>query len=245
LIRLERWQWAVVFLIGVASSGGIFQLTQVRRETEEWSNFLDDLSRSGFVTKIDRDDSGFSGIPHGLDESGTTQPLHEYMGVFPWSKVDGVVRERGSAVDLWLIQLANFTYDFDKLDRRDPVWQSVGQTWRTRSGVCRDSATVLADMLAESGHDARMVLGRVTGPDWPDGGGLHAWVALVDPSSGNEYLLESTSSSQESQMRVPPRVAVKTDYLAHMQVVREGYYVVDSGHDGVSMTKGWTLHKLR
>ena len=244
LVRLERWQWIVLILLGIASAGGIFQLTQVRRQTDEWSSFLDKLGNSDFVVRIDRDDRRFSGIPYGQDESGRTLPLHEYMGVFPWSNVDDVVRQRRSAVDLWLIQLANFTYDFDKLKTRDPVWQSVRQTWKTKAGVCRDSATVLADVLAESGHDARMVLGDVSGPDWPDGGGLHAWVALIDPVSGNEYLLESTASSQESRMRTPPRVAVKKDYSAHLQVVKAGYYV-DSGGGGRSMTKGWTLHRLK
>jgi len=244
-IRLERWQWVVVILIGVASTGGIFQLSQVRSETDEWSNFLENLGSSGFVIRIDRDDKHFSAMPYGLDESGRTRPLHEYLGVFPWSGIEEVVKERSSAVDLWLIQLANFTYDFDKVAKRDPVWQSVGRTWKTKSGVCRDSATVLVDMLANAGHDARMVLGRVTGPDWPDGGGLHAWVVLVDPVSGNEYLLESTASTHESQMRVPPRVAIKTDYSAHMQVVKDGYYVVSSDRSGRSMNDGWTFHKLK
>ena len=242
LIRLERWQWVVLILLGIASAGGIFQLTQVRRQTDEWSNFLDKLGNSDFVVRIDRDDRRFSAVPLGLDESGNTLPLHEYLGVFPWTSVQDVVEKRSSAVDLWLIQLANFTYDFGKLAKRDRVWQSVRQTWKTKSGVCRDSATVLADMLAEAGHDARMVIGDVRGPDWPDGGGLHAWVVLLDSESGSEYLLESTAASQGSRLRTPPHVGVKTDYSAHMQIVKEGYYVATSSA-GRSMTKGWTFNR--
>lgn len=242
--HLEKWQIYGLFLIGFGALGGVYQLTQVKRHSEKWSQFLDELERSQIVLRIDRDDPRFPGMPYGVDEKGNHRPLHEYMGVFPWKTEQGVVAKRSSAVDLWLIQLAHFTYNHHKIARRDPIWQSVRETWLTSTGVCRDSATVLADMLAESGHDARMVLGEVSGPDWPNGGGGHAWVILIDPTNGNEYLLESAGETQESHMRTPPRVAVKTDYTAQMQVVKRGYYVPEP-FAGKSMTRGWEYHEIR
>jgi hypothetical protein len=238
LVNLEIWQWVVLVLLGVAAAGGIFQLTQVRQQTAAWQEFLERASRTALVFEVNPDYTAD-------DETGRRRRLHEFLGEYRWQQHADVSAARKSAVDLWLLQLSNFTYDHGKIYRDDPVWQSVAHTWKTRKGVCRDSATVLADMLAHHGHEARMVVGFVAGPDWGPAGG-HAWVGLVDPDTGREYLLESTGETQHSRLRTPPRVAVKIDYTAEMQIVSNGYYTLDNpGVRNPSLTKGWTFSRVR
>ena len=239
LIRLERWQWVVLVLVGIGAAGGIYQLTQVRQQTLAWQEFLERVARTSLVFEVNPDYTA-------VDEAGRRRRLHEYLGEYRWRQHDEVVSARKSAVDLWLLQLLNFSYDHSKIYRNDPVWQSVAHTWKTKQGVCRDSATVLADMLEQHGHDARMVVGDVTGPRWDSGGGGHAWVGLVDRESGYEYILESTGDSQGSRMRTPPRVSEEMDYTSEMQIVSGCYYTLDSaGSRNSSLTKGWTFSKVR
>lgn len=239
LFRLERWQWIVLALAALGASGGIYQLTQVRQQTLAWQEFLERASRTALVFEVNPDYTA-------VDETGRLRRLHEYLGEYRWREHAEVGPARKSAVDLWLLQLLNFAYDHSKIYRNDPVWQSVAHTWKTKQGVCRDSATVLADMLEQHGHDARMVVGYVTGPRWDVSGGGHAWVGLVDPESGYEYLLESTGESQGSRMRTPPRASEEKDYTAEMQIVSSGYYTLDNpGKRNPSLTKGWTFSKVR
>jgi hypothetical protein len=148
------------------------------------------------------------------DETGRRRTLPEYFtGKAPEEAVDWM--------DIWLRQLARFKYDHGKLSRRDPTWQSAAFTWSSGSGVCRDSATLLADWLRSKGYDARLAVGNRLKRGAPPEG--HAWVVLIDPASGKQYLLESTGPTMDSRMRVPPLARLKTDYLAELQITPKGY----------------------
>ena len=159
------------------------------------------------------------------DESGRFKELPKFLTGFRPDTQNGLSWER-----IWMNQLAGFRYNHEKSRSDDPIWQTPAHTWKTGTGVCRDSATLLTDWLRASGYDARVVLGVVT---W---GGYHAWVVLIDPKSGKQYLLESTSATQRFPLRTPPLTALKTEYTPTYQILPDAYLG--------RTTKTWTSEYL-
>lgn len=182
------------------------------------------------------------------DEHGNWLRLHEYFGRYSWGRDESFQQVQDSVMAYWLFQLMNFEYDHGKLRCGDPTWQSVEYTWRTERGVCRDSATLLADMLGAQEYDARLVVGdRVDHvgalPDETTG---HAWVVVRDSQSGAEYLLESTQETWDWSRRFPPRTATQPEYLAVMQVNYDAYFTPNTEHCGSGQwsseyTDGWDI----
>jgi hypothetical protein len=178
------------------------------------------------------------------DENGRVRQLHEYFGEYPWTS-DGTLASMPDhdVMTLWLLQLQYFDYDHGKVKRQDETWQSVPYTWRHERGVCRDSATLLADMLSSVGYDARLAVGDlVEAPDFfpgPDTG--HAWVVVRDPDTGNEYLLESTQETWDRNMRVPPRTFASPEYIPDMQVTQNAYLTRQEEGPTTSYTEGWEI----
>jgi hypothetical protein len=93
-------------------------------------------------------------------------------------------------------------YDHPKADRDRPGWQTPAETARLKTGVCRDTAVLLAAWLREMGHDARVVTG--------EHGGAHAWVVMSDGET--RYLLETAGDGPLGR-RYPPRLELATDYF--------------------------------
>ncbi len=93
-------------------------------------------------------------------------------------------------------------YDHPKADRDLPGWQTPQETAERKTGVCRDTAVLLAAWLHDMGHDARVVTG--------DHGGPHAWVVLRQGDT--RYLLESAGDGPLNR-RYPPRLELATDYF--------------------------------
>ena len=129
----------------------------------------------------------------------------------------------GGWEDVWKSQLLGFHYTEAKRDRGDRFWQTSAYTWELKTGVCRDSAVLLADWLHAEGYNARVVVGQVQGSKWPGGGGSHAWVVIGDATSSKEYLLESTRVTQSFPLRTPPLAETMTDYFAEYQFQSDGY----------------------
>lgn len=94
-------------------------------------------------------------------------------------------------------------YDHRKADRDLPGWQAAAETARLKTGVCRDTAVLLAAWLREMGHDARVVTGQ-------HDGGAHAWVVLADGDT--RYLLETAYDGPLGR-RYPPRLELAADYI--------------------------------
>jgi hypothetical protein len=176
------------------------------------------------------------------DENGRVRQLHEYFGEYPWAS-DGTLASMPDhdVMTLWLLQLQYFDYDHGKIHRQDETWQSVPYTWRHERGVCRDSATLLADLLRAVGYDARLAVGDlVEAPNFfpgPDTG--HAWVVVRDPDTGNEYLLESTQETWDRNMRVPPRTFTSPEYIPEMQVTKDMYLTRRDDGPTTAYTEGW------
>lgn len=93
-------------------------------------------------------------------------------------------------------------YDHPKADRSLPGWQTPQETAQLKTGVCRDTAVLLAAWLLDMGHDARVVTGLHKTP--------HAWVVLSDGET--RYLLESAGDGPLNR-RYPPRLELATDYV--------------------------------
>jgi transglutaminase-like putative cysteine protease len=64
------------------------------------------------------------------------------------------------------------------------VWKTPAETWAEASGDCEDTAILLADVLIESGFEARVAIG------WNGNIGQHAWVVVK--AGERQYLLETT-----------------------------------------------------
>lgn len=94
-------------------------------------------------------------------------------------------------------------YDHPKADRDLPGWQWPAETARMRSGVCRDTALLLAAWLRALGKQAYVVTGLAHGAP-------HAWVVLEQ--GGTRYLLE-TAHDGGLGGRMPPRLELGSDYL--------------------------------
>lgn len=94
-------------------------------------------------------------------------------------------------------------YDHPKADRDLPGWQWPDETARRRSGVCRDTALLLAAWLRSLGKRAWVVTGLAHGQP-------HAWVVLEQ--GGTRYLLETAHDGALSG-RMPPRLELASDYL--------------------------------
>lgn len=178
------------------------------------------------------------------DEAGRVRHLHEYFGEYPWAS-DGTLdsMQNHDVMSLWLLQLQYFDYDHDKIRRQDETWQSVPYTWQHERGVCRDSATLLADMLAAVGYDARLAVGDLVEPPnlfpGPDTG--HAWVVVRDPDTGCEYLLESTQETWDRNLRVPPRTFTLPEYIPEMQVTKDFYLTRQEETSTTTYTDGWDV----
>ncbi len=169
------------------------------------------------------------------DETGRLRQMPEYFEGFKPLETDR------DWMGIWLLQLARFRYDHEKIRLANSEWKSSAATWRSGTGICRDSATLLADWLWSCGYDARIVVGQLRNSKLPGGGGGHAWVVLVDRSTGKQFLLESTSMTQSARMRVPPLASLKIgEYTPKYQFVPTGYRcrATDLGETG-EYESGW------
>jgi hypothetical protein len=196
---------------------------------------------TGFVPDLpERAEAGL--VP---DEIGRERRIHEYFAEYGWNHDSILINSPEKAlVDLWLLQLSRFHYNHAKVDADDSTWQTVGFTWRTQTGVCRDSAVLLADLLAYQGMDARLALGETKGPNWSNDGSKHAWVVVRDAETGKEYLLESTLSTTDFKMRTPPLASLATDYFAEAQVTKDSYSFNKTTEWTPDYTNGWDVHKI-
>ena len=168
----------------------------------------------------------------GVDETGHRRAMPDYF--------EGINRNAKLAdyVEIWKVQVAGFRYNHLKVTSGNRTWQTAGETWKTGTGVCRDSATLLADWLCAAGYDARIAVGSVRGPG-PGGGGLHAWVAVIDKATGKQYVLESTYEYLNPRMRVPPLAELATEYYPEFQFLPGRYMGRDiSGWTG-DYVNGW------
>ena len=199
---------------GSLQTGGLFPFSCGTCGHSQWSYLPSGPSGGRVVCKrpscrhlllwCERDESGKRRVMPGYFEGFSPDPSEK-----DWASI-------------WLLQLARFQYNHAKVQSRDPLWQTSKSTWNTGTGVCRDSATLLADWLRSAGHDARIVTGQMRrGLSSVEG---HAWVVLVDRDTGKQYLLETTGESHESRMRTPPLASLKAgEYLPEHQVVPAGY----------------------
>jgi hypothetical protein len=94
-------------------------------------------------------------------------------------------------------------YDHSKADHDQPGWQTPQETNDKGTGVCRDTAVMLAAWLQHAGKDARVVTGLDAHREH------HAWVVLTDGDT--RYLMESAFDGNMSR-RYPPRLELATDY---------------------------------
>lgn len=179
------------------------------------------------------------------DEVNRKRELHKYFKEYPWAGDSILAPAKRELLDLWLLQLSRFHYNHAKVKADDPTWQTVGFTWRTQTGVCRDSAMLLADLLSHHGMDARLVLGDTKGSAWPDGGGKHAWVVVKVGETGKEYLLETTSDTVDSKMRTPPLVGSKLDYFPETQITSNSYRYNKNGEGVRDYTNGWEIVNVK
>lgn len=201
--------------LGSIQTGGMFPFSCGTCGHSQWS-YLPSGPAGGRVV-CERPSCRHLLLWYERDESGKRRVMPGYFQGF---SPDPSEKDWAS---IWLLQLARFRYNHAKLESRDPLWQTSASTWRTGTGVCRDSATLLADWLRSAGHDARIVTGQMRG-GWLSSGDGHAWVVLVDGDTGKQYLLETTGESQESRMRTPPLASLKAgEYMPEHQIVPTGY----------------------
>jgi len=93
-------------------------------------------------------------------------------------------------------------YDHNKADHDLPGWQTPQETSEKGTGVCRDTALMLAAWLRHAGKDARVATGLSDREH-------HAWVILTDGET--RYLLESAFDGSMSR-RYPPRLELAMGY---------------------------------
>jgi uncharacterized protein YaeQ len=93
-------------------------------------------------------------------------------------------------------------YDHPKADLDRPGWQTPEQTNEIGTGVCRDTAVLLAAWLRHAGKDVRVVTGLSDNEP-------HAWVILKDGEA--RYLFESAIDANMTR-RYPPRLELATKY---------------------------------
>jgi hypothetical protein len=196
---------------------------------------------AGSEQGIEDDRESWSPPIYFSDESGHTRQLHEYFCDYKnwewWGVARGVSK---TAMDLWLFQAANFRYNHWKVENDLETLQTVEYTFRKKTGICKDSAVLLADLLCYYGFDARFVAGYHIGENSPD---LHAWVVLHDTESGKEYLLESTMETADMKMRVPPRTFCRDLglYIPRIQAKEKGYLLRINGGWTPYYTNGWEI----
>ncbi len=100
----------------------------------------------------------------------------------------------------------------DTVGRGDAgAWQTAEETFRIGQGDFQDAAILLADWLAATGYDAKVVIGRM-------GRRAAAWVVLRE--DGCDYLLDLT----ESVRRAPPRADLMPNYDPCVQFNRAGIW---------------------
>ena len=144
----------------------------------------------------------------GLDTAGRYHRPPWFLGGFQPEKVD-------DPLSAWLTVLTGYRYVSDRRRYgREEVWQRAEETHRHRTGDCEDTAILLADWLAASGHAARVVIGQV-------GSGGHAWVVLR--AEGRDYILETTGGRGHYR-RFPPRAAALPRYFPQVQFDRKGIW---------------------
>lgn len=110
-------------------------------------------------------------------------------------------------------------YDHNKADHDLPGWQTPEETNDKGTGVCRDTALMLAAWLRHAGKDARVVTGLLEGEH-------HAWVVLTDGET--RYLLESASDGNMTR-RYPPRLELTTTYLPTKMQFDEAHLWLNRG----------------
>jgi hypothetical protein len=148
-----------------------------------------------------------------LDEQGNWRTMPEY---FEGTRAPF----GGDPAALWLYFLSGFSYDHQKANSGDPVWQSAPFTMRTMKGVCRDSATAVADWLHSAGHDACVAVGNVVG--LTDSNTRHAWT--VARISGVDYVLETAGATAASIAKTPPRAAMMPGYFPNSRFAPDGVW---------------------
>ena len=118
-------------------------------------------------------------------------------------------------LEAWRQVLTQIQYVKDETHYgRAEVWQLAQQTYRLQRGDCEDTAILLADWLAATGHQARVVLGEQSGVG-------HAWVVLRTDS--RHYILETTGGIAVYRKR-PLLSATATGYLPRIQFDRTGIW---------------------
>jgi hypothetical protein len=206
---------------------------------------LMELGKAAVSESLEAGSEGEGFFPEQIeeDENGKLRRLHQYFGEYRWSRDPLVASLPDDVMFYWYHQLSRFTYDHHKIRVDDATWQTVPYTWRHQRGVCRDSATVLADMLVYQQYDARLVVGYwpVEPGFRPEPGDGHAWVVIRDPGTGYEYLLESTEETWHYARRFPPRTFQYPQYLPVMQVTPHEYLTRSSAAHTAAYTDGWTI----
>jgi DNA-directed RNA polymerase subunit RPC12/RpoP len=94
-------------------------------------------------------------------------------------------------------------YDHPRADNNVQGWQTAEETNTLGTGVCRDTAVLLAAWLRHAGKEARVVSGLSDNQN-------HAWVVLKDGET--RYLFESAIDGNMTR-RYPPRLEMAAGYL--------------------------------
>jgi transglutaminase-like putative cysteine protease len=127
-----------------------------------------------------------------VDTRGRIRRAMEFLGGFdlPVSPGDQPAKDEEKILALWRTVADRCEYELDQ-DRADDrgdgnreVWKTPAETWAEASGDCEDTAILLADVLIESGFEARVAIG------WNGNIGQHAWVVVK--AGDRQYLLETT-----------------------------------------------------
>lgn len=132
-----------------------------------------------------------------FDEQRQQRDLREF--VRPWAP-----RPASGAWDAWRAVVETIDYDYAKvnLPPSDFLWQRPAFTWRTRKGVCIDTAMLLCAWLLARGDNAYVAIGAVQPSTAAStfarfaAAGPHAWVVLRDTARKNTYLLETAGDTR-------------------------------------------------
>ena len=129
------------------------------------------------------------------------------VGYVPYEKVD-------AWVPLYALSRSKtYQFDHDQYPGAPELWQTSREAFFYPKGDCEDHAIALADWLIGLGHDARVVIGKVSGEG-------HAWVVINDGE--RTYLLESTD---KRPARALPLAAQHPEYQPEAMFNRELYWV--------------------